>query len=995
MRSTLRAVVAIFGLAQILGDTAQAQEGAFDPTFNPTDVGFGNGDGANGWVETSALQPDGKILIGGSFVTYNGAARGKIARTLANGAIDPSFTTGSGANASVTSILVQPDGKIIITGPFTTFNGTNRARIARLNADGSLDTTFDPGTGASGSIRASALQPDGKIIIGGEFVTYNGTSRPRIARLNANGSLDLTFNVGGSGALGFVYCLALRADGKIIIAGNLSSYNGAVRNKIARLNADGSLDTTFDPGTGANSLVLTCAAQPDGRVLVGGAFTTVGGVARDRFARLNADGSLDTAFDIGLGADNTVSTCALQTDGRVIVGGEFTSFGNSGSDRIVRLNANGSVDASFASGTGADAEVVSSLVLPDGKLILGGKFIVFAGKPRNRILRLNNDGSPDASYDPGNGANGVVLDIEHLSDGRIMIGGYFSGYNGQLRMGIARLEANGALDGSFDPGQGVNPYNIVRAIAAQPDGKIIIGGGFSSYGGVPRLGIARVNTDGTLDSSFDPGTGAGDVHDIAVQPDGKIIVVGGFTTYNGVARNRIARINTDGSLDGSFNPGSGAITQINSVELLSDGKIMIGGTFQLYNGAVRNRLARLNADGSLDSGFNPGQGPDATVLDMAVLPNGKLMIAGYFSTYAGVARNGVARVNANGTLDTGFDPGTGIEGLTYTCMAQPDGSTLVGGSFSAFNGSPANDLVKLTAAGAIDPAFAMGTAADRSIHALDSDSQGRTLIGGDLRSYNGNGRNRIARINGISRMSIRTMLEGPFNGGLMNDGLRTLPSFPLAEPFSALGYAPPAYTPGATIASSVLGTTGNNAIVDWVIVEMRPVATPGTIAAARAVLLQRDGDVVDLDGTSTVGFPGLGSGNYCIAIRSRNHLPVMSSTTTPVNYGSGAAAVDFTLPSTLVYDNDARQIVNGTMVLAAGDVNGNGTVQYAGNGNDRDPVLTRIGGIVPTNVAPGYFAEDVNMDGEVKYTGTGNDRDMILQAIGGIVPTNTRVATLP
>jgi hypothetical protein len=239
------------------------------------------------------------------------------------------------------------------------------------------------------------------------------------------------------------------------------------------------------------------------------------------------------------------------------------------------------------------------------------------------------------------------------------------------------------------------------------------------------------------------------------------------------------------------------------------------------------------------------------------------------------------------------------------------------------------------------------------------------------------------------------MLEGPYSGGLMNDALRTLPSFPLTEPFTAMGYAESAYTSGATIGSSVLAITGNNAIVDWVVVEMRPVATPGTIAASRAVLLQRDGDVVDLDGVSTVGFAGLAPGNYCIAVKPRTHLPVMLSATTPIAYGTAIATVDFTLPTTQVYDNDARKSVGGVMVLAQGDATFNETIKYTGAGNDRDPILVRIGGTIPTATLSGYWREDVNMDGVVKYTGANNDRDPILVNIGGTVPTNTRVATLP
>ena len=146
---------------------------------------------------------------------------------------------------------------------------------------------------------------------------------------------------------------------------------------------------------------------------------------------------------------------------------------------------------------------------------------------------------------------------------------------------------------------------------------------------------------------------------------------------------------------------------------------------------------------------------------------------------------------------------------------------------------------------------------------------------------------------------------------------------------------------------------------------------------------------------STVGFAGLPAGIYCVAVRPRNPLPGMLSPSTPITYGDAIASVDFTLPGTLVHDNDARKNVSGTMVLYAGDVTFDGTVKYAGGNNDRDPILTRLGGSVPTATTSGYWREDVNMDGIVKYAGSNNDRDRVLNSIGGSVPTATRVATLP
>src|SRR5262249_44058535 len=156
---------------------------------------------ANNWVESMAVQADGKIVIGGQFTTANGVTRTRIARLLSNGALDTSFDPGAGANNTVYKVLVQTDGKVLLAGAFTSARGTARNRIARLNTDGSLDTTFDPGLGADNAIWGIGLQADGKIVVSGPFSTFNGTPRLRFARLNTDGSVDNSFNV-GSGANG-------------------------------------------------------------------------------------------------------------------------------------------------------------------------------------------------------------------------------------------------------------------------------------------------------------------------------------------------------------------------------------------------------------------------------------------------------------------------------------------------------------------------------------------------------------------------------------------------------------------------------------------------------------------------------------------------------------------------------------------------------------------------------------------------------------------------
>jgi hypothetical protein len=244
-------------------------------------------------------------------------------------------------------------------------------------------------------------------------------------------------------------------------------------------------------------------------------------------------------------------------------------------------------------------------------------------------------------------------------------------------------------------------------------------------------------------------------------------------------------------------------------------------------------------------------------------------------------------------------------------------------------------------------------------------------------------------------LALRMVLEGPYDPatGLMDDALRTLPSFPFTEPYSGMGYG---FVGGGgeTVSPAQLAVVGPNAIVDWVVVEVRDAVTGINVLASRSALLQRDGDVVGVDGTPSLSFD-LPPGPYQVAVLHRNHLGTM--TKDPVTLGA-LTPVDFSLTTMQTFGTQGQKNVNGTFpvqALWAGDVTFDGVIRYTGENNDRDPILTAIGGIVPTATITGYHATDVNMDGTVKYTGEGNDRDPILQNIGGVVPTNVRVEQVP
>src|SRR5690554_2722894 len=366
--------------------------------------------------------------------------------------IDTSFNIGTGFNNEVRSVALQPDGKVLVGGYYTEYNGQAQNRIARLNTDGSLDTSFEIGTGFNNSyVVAITLQPDGKILTGGTFTSYNGQTQNRIARLNTDGSLDTSFNTGtGFGVSYWIHEITLQPDGKILVGGGFTQYNGQTQNRIVRLNTDGSLDTSFATGTGFNDWVGTITLQSDGKILVGGNFTSYNGQSRNSIVRLNTDGSLDTSFNIGTGFNisewsHSVGAIVLLPDGKVLIGGSFVEYNGQTQKSIVRLNMDGSVDTSFNSEAGfytnnANGVIYTMALQPDGKILVGGLFTRFGTQTQERISRLNSDGSLDTSFETGTGFNGNVISIILQPDGKILAGGGFAYYDGQSQRRIARLQ---------------------------------------------------------------------------------------------------------------------------------------------------------------------------------------------------------------------------------------------------------------------------------------------------------------------------------------------------------------------------------------------------------------------------------------------------------------------------------------------------------------------------------------------------------------------------
>jgi len=365
------------------------------------------------------------------------------AQEMVFGERNPDFV--GGASNFISDIQRYSDTQFIISGGFTEFNGQEKRYIARINADGSLDNTFDAGAGVNSTAWTTLAQSDGKILVGGFFTNFYGTGQDKIGRLNADGSLDEAFDtgLGINQANTWVYTFAEQGDGKILVGGAFSVFNNENKSGLVRLNPDGSLDNTFNvEGVGFNQAVWDMAVQPDGKILAVGGFTNYNGVARNRIARLNPDGSLDETFNIGTGANfGPVYAVALQEDGKVLVGGSFTQINGSPRSTIARLNADGSVDQDFVVGTGFNQIVRDVKIQPDGKVLVVGNFTSYNGTPRVRMARLNSDGSLDETFEVGTGFNGNVLRSIFTNDGDAIVVGQFTSYDAEEASYIVKVSA--------------------------------------------------------------------------------------------------------------------------------------------------------------------------------------------------------------------------------------------------------------------------------------------------------------------------------------------------------------------------------------------------------------------------------------------------------------------------------------------------------------------------------------------------------------------------
>ncbi|MCC3156981.1 T9SS type A sorting domain-containing protein [Hymenobacter sp. 15J16-1T3B] len=648
--------------------------------------------------------------------------------------LDPTFLPSvlktlptSSLQMGVSTLAVQADGKVLAAGGFDFVNGTLTGKLQRFNADGTVDTGFNAGTGANGFVAAALLQPDGKILLTGGFTTFNGTATTNLVRLNANGSLDATFSSSSADVPRQPMSLALQADGKILVSGTSISLIGQNAPGLVRLNADGTRDPSFNPGTGSDgSFVYAAVLQPDGKILAGGTFSSFNGQPSGNVVRLNADGSLDTSFStVGVLVSGTARVLLRQPNGNILVGGSFFAGSSGTISYLARLLPSGAFDNSFTPGTGPNGSVTSMVAQSSGSVLLGGSFTQYNGVVRGRVARISADGVLDAAFAPGTGANAGVQTLAETSTGQVLIGGSFNQYNATGQQALARLSSSGSLDLGFAPL--VEARGTVQLAVPLSTGQLLVQGNIGTFNGTALTGATtlprRVNADGSLDATYAAAVGGS----VLAVPPTSAQYAGRAYVLDNTPSATVRRLLPSGALDNSFTmrtlasrfgTASSGPVLLTGTTAQADGKLLVYGVFSSYDGVTRNGLVRLNGDGTLDTSFNPPASTalPATLGDLRrvtavfVLPSGKVLYQ--WGAYSGSSQLFLTQLNADGSVDNAFSIGTGPGNAAgpypfFSLLPQPDGKLLVwNSSFTSFNGQyTPYGVTRLTPTGAVDATF--------------------------------------------------------------------------------------------------------------------------------------------------------------------------------------------------------------------------------------------------------------------------------------------------
>ncbi|HWD92582.1 MAG TPA: hypothetical protein VG938_09550 [Verrucomicrobiae bacterium] len=682
----------------------------------------------------------------GSITSTNAALTIRLPKA---GDVDGSLASGGGMiDGTVRSAVIQPNGKVLIGGDFTIVHGAVRGGIARLNVDGTTDETFLNGvSGAGGGINndgvnSIALQADGGIIIGGAFRAVNGVPCGGIARLNADGSLDGTFKGYVSGTIN---SMAVQSDGKIIIGGDFWQTNDSPPYHLARLNSDGTLDASFAPVLDESGVYIqSVALQSDGKVLIAGYFSTVDGVSRNALARLNPDGTLDNTFQnptLTISGYPNVGALAVQNDGKILIGGSFVNVDGYARGNLARLNSDGSLDTNFnpnlPTSTSVYVSVKTIVVQSDGKIVVGGDFTEL--DDTYNLARFNADGTTDETLNPL--ANGGVYVVAVQSDGKVVIGGSFTLVEGMPQAYVARLDGN-TVDAGFQNGVSGGPDRLVSSLAVETGGTILIGGGFDQVNGLARSGVARLNPDGSL-TGFSPDIGLNPANnqwiDCVAPLGGEVLVGGNFELPEDpyLENGLLGLLNGSGYPDTSVGVFGGKSDAVPALVVQSNSTAYAAAYTSDYYGQTSVRLYRItpNSSSYQVNFFGPFLPTYSIVLSMALQRDGKLLVGGYFGYSNCVS---IVRLNADGSFDSTFQCAVVDSNSqpndpgSVDCIAvQKDGKIVIAGFFPQVSGSNCQSIARLNSDGTLDTSFHSPFIYSTEIDALALQDDGKMIVASD------------------------------------------------------------------------------------------------------------------------------------------------------------------------------------------------------------------------------------------------------------------------
>lgn len=730
----------------------KAQNGQNDASFDRTDRV--SGQGANGTINVSAVQSDNKLIVAGAFSTYNGANANGLARLTMDGKLDKSFKVGEGADGYINAITIQPNERIIIAGNFTSYKGTEAKNIARLKTNGNIDNTFNAGVGSNGSISQVIVQPNGKILVSGYFTEYNGVPVRSIVRLNKNGTVDNSFEAIVTDSISLIRQIALLPDGKILVAGNEYPGLNMIYYSVIRLNSNGERDFTFNKSTRStgdlNPDVSAIKIQDNGNILLavkiydGGSSVPFHGF----ISQLDSLGN-----EIGLTGLFWINSLHIQPDGKILAAGFKNADWYDFEKRVVRLNPDLSIDSSFLFNddkpyeTRRGADIGTAALQIDGKIVVAGNFYDINGLISNNIARLNPDGSYDPTFNQHTGFDGTVLATAVTNNRKLIVGGFFSRFNYQFRSNIVQLKENGELDPSFNVGTGTN--GRVNAIAVQPNGKVLIGGSFTLYNGRSCNNVARLNADGSVDTNFTISADA-EVRKIIIDKDGRALLAGDFENINGAPRPAIVRIKINGQVDDTFNPTIDAYGRGYDCKISSRGKIYLAVIYQDGLYTFGTDVYCLNKNGSRDLSFNFPTGEFIKINTLAFNNDNRLLAGGLIYNSEHFQNDGAALVllNADGSVDSSFQThelSNLLNGNIRTIQVLENDRLVIGGEFTANLYASVNHIALLNSDGSINSDFE-GTAGN-SVYTATPVRDDKLIIGGSFSDYVSVVRNGIARIN--------------------------------------------------------------------------------------------------------------------------------------------------------------------------------------------------------------------------------------------------------